>query len=42
MLKDELSLVLRAVYNDKQIMLTSEPLPTGEKAFKQFFQVSTP
>jgi len=42
MLKDEPSLVLRNVTNDKQIVLASEQLPTGEKAFKQFFHVSTP
>jgi len=42
MLKDEPSLVLRTASNDKQIVLASETLPTGEKAFKQFFNVSTP
>ncbi len=42
MLKDEPSLVLRTAGNDKQIVLASEPLPTGEKAFTQFFNVSTP
>ncbi len=42
MLKDEPSLVLRTPNNDKQIVLASETLPAGEKAFKQFFKVSTP
>jgi len=42
MLKDEPSLVLCTITNDKQIVLASEQLPTGEKAFKQFFHVSTP
>jgi len=42
MLKDEPSLVLRTPSNDKQIVLALEMLPTGEKAFKQFFNVSTP
>ncbi len=42
MIKDETSLVLRTSNNDKQIVLASESLPTGEKAFKQFFTVLTP
>jgi len=42
MLKDEPSLVLRTAHNDQQLILASESLPTGEKAFKQFFTVSTP
>ncbi len=42
MIKDEPSLVLRTDANDKQLILQSEQLPTGEKAFKQFFTVSTP
>jgi len=42
MLKDELSLVLRTASNDKQLVLASDPLLTGKKAFKQFFTVSTP
>jgi len=42
MLKDEPSLVLRTANNDHQLVLASESLPTGEKAFKQFFNVSNP
>jgi len=42
MLKDEQSLVLCTPNNDKQIVLASETLPAGKKAFKQFFNVSTP
>jgi len=42
MLKEEPSLVLRTANNDKQLILASDSLPTGEKAFKQFFTVSTP
>ncbi len=42
MLKDEPSLVLCTPTNDQQIELAMVPLPTGEKAFKQFFCVSTP
>jgi len=42
MLKDEPSLVLRTPTNDQQIVLETTPLPTGEKAFKQYFCVSTP
>jgi len=42
MLKDEPSLVLRTPTNDQQIELATTPLPTGEKAFKQFFHVSNP
>jgi len=41
-IKDEPSLVLQTANNDKQLALISESLPTGEKAFKQFFTVSTP
>jgi len=42
MLKEEPSLVLRTATNDQQRVLASDSLPTGEKAFKQFFTVSTP
>jgi len=42
LLKDEQSLVLRTPSNDQQIILNSQLIPTGEKAFKQFFTVSTP
>jgi len=42
MIKDEPSLVLCTANNDNQIVLASESIPTGEKAFKQFFHVSTP
>jgi len=42
MLKDEPSLVLHTPNNDQQIVLASESLPIGEKAFKQFFKVSNP
>jgi len=42
MLKDESSLVLRTSNNDNQIVLALDSLPTGEKAFKQFFNVSNP
>jgi len=42
MLKDEPSLVLCNPSNDKQIVHELEALPTGKKAFKQFFNVSTP
>jgi len=41
MIKDEPSLILRTPSNDKQIVLASEHLPTGETAFKQYFKVST-
>ncbi len=41
MTKDEPSLVLRTSSNDKQIVLASATLPTGEKEFKKFFNVST-
>jgi len=41
MLKDEPSLILRNPSNDKQLVLASAQLPTGEKEFKQFFNVST-
>ncbi len=42
MLKDESSLVLRTPTNDKQLILATESLPTREKTFKQFFNVSQP
>jgi len=42
LLKDEQSLVLRTPSNDQQIILNTQLIPTGEKAFKQFFTVSTP
>jgi len=42
MVKDEPSLVLRTANNDQQRVLESDSLPIGEKAFKQFFTVSTP
>jgi len=42
MIKDEPSLVLRTPRNDQQIILAMTPLPAGEKAFKQFCNVSTP
>jgi len=42
MIKDEPSLVIRTKNNDNQIILASEPLPSGEKEFKQFFHVSQP
>jgi len=41
MLRDEPSLVLRTPRNDKQIVLASARLPTGETEFKKFFKVST-
>jgi len=41
MLKDKSSLVLRTPSNDRQIVLASDHLPTGEKEFKQFFKIST-
>jgi len=41
MLKDEPSLVLQNIDNDKQIILKSEAIPTNKKEFKQFFKVST-
>jgi len=40
MLKDEPSLVIRNSNNDKQLILATDALPTGEKGFKQFFKVS--
>jgi len=40
MLKDESSLVLCSLDNDKQIVLATDLLPIGEKAFKQYFKVS--
>jgi len=42
LLKDEQSLVLRTPSNDQQLILNTQVIPTGEKAFKQFFTVSTP
>jgi len=42
MLKDKPSLVLCTPTNDQQIELATTPLPTGEKAFKQFFHLSAP
>jgi len=41
MLKDEPSLVLRTPSNDKQLILATASLPTGEKDFKTYFKVST-
>jgi len=41
MIKDEPSLVLRTATNNQQLIIASESLPTGEKAFKQFFTIST-
>jgi len=41
MLKDKSSLVLCTFTNDEQIVLASDSLPTGEKAFKKYFKVST-
>jgi len=41
MIKDELSLVLRNENNDKQVVLASEPILTGEAKFKKLFKVST-
>jgi len=41
MIKDEPSLVLRTPRNDKQIVLASASIPSGETEFKQFFKVST-
>jgi len=40
MLKDESSLVLCSLDNDKQLVLATDSLPTGEKAFKKYFKVS--
>ncbi len=42
MLKDEPSLMLRTPSNDKQLVLASAMLPTGESEFKKFFKVSNP
>jgi len=42
MLKDEPSLVLRTPSNDKQLVLASASIPTGESEFKKYFKVSTP
>ncbi len=41
MLKDEMSLVIHNVNNNKQIVLESASFPTGEADFKKFFKVST-
>ena len=41
MLKDEPSLVLRTPTNDKQLVLVTDSLPTGETEFKKYFKVST-
>jgi len=41
MIKDESSLVLRTASNDKQILLASDSIPTGESEFKKFFKVTT-
>jgi len=41
MIRDEPSLVLRTFTNDEQIVIASESLPSGEKAFKEYFKVST-
>jgi len=41
MIKDEPSLVLCTPCNDKQIVLASASLPSGETEFKKFFKVST-
>ncbi len=41
MLKDEPSLVLRTPTNDKQLILATNSLPTGENEFKKYFKVST-
>ncbi len=41
LLKDESSLVLRTPNNDKQLILASTPLPSGESEFKKFFKVTT-
>jgi len=40
-LKDEPSLVLRTPSNDMQLVLASDPIPTGEAEFKKYFKVST-
>jgi len=40
MIKDEPSLVLRTPRNDKQIVLASASIPSGETEFKQFVKVS--
>jgi len=41
MITDKPSLVLRTPNNDDQVVIISAPLPTGEKEFKKFFNVST-
>jgi len=40
-LKDEPSLVLHTPTNDKQIILSSGSMPTGEAEFKKFLKVTT-
>ncbi len=40
LLKDEPSLVLRTPANDKQIILASASLPSGEAEFKKYFKVT--
>ncbi len=40
MLKDESSLVLCSLNDDKQLVLATDSLPIGEKAFKKYFKVS--
>jgi len=42
LIKDEQLLVLRMPSNDQQLVLNTQSIPTGKKAFKQFFTVSTP
>jgi len=42
MLKNEPSLVLRTPSNDKQLILASASILTGESEFKKYFKVSTP
>jgi len=41
MIKDKPSLVLRSPCNDKQIVLATASLPSGETEFNKFFKVST-
>jgi len=40
MLKDESSLVLCSLSNEKQLVLATDSLPIGEKEFKKYFKVS--
>jgi len=42
MLQDEPSLMLHTPSNDKQLILASAVLLTGESEFKKYFKVSTP